>query len=583
MNSRERVLAAVRRQKPVVCLVSSRDEYMSALKRLLSQNRAALANDLLLAGLVMLTTLIIYAKSPVCQSCDTRWTLHIAQSVIQEGDVDLDEYVEQGLILSNDYRVVQIGEHFYSYFPLGTPLLAVLPLALYRVASSVLGLGVGELSQVFEMLVASSIVSICAAVIYGMGRLFLDRLWSCFLACVFAFCTSAWSTASRALWQHGPSMLMLSLTLYLMLLAEKRPRWIALSGLPLACAYVIRPTNSISVVCLSIFVLIRHKKRILGFLGVAMLVAIPFLALNSAIYRSILPPYFLPGRIGTNTAFWEAIAANLVSPARGLFVYSPVFLASVAGVLLKVRGKELGKLDVALLAVLVLHLVAVSSFKHWWGGHSFGPRFFSDMVPYLTYWAGVAVAELLRPAGRARFAYAVCFALLAVASAFAHGRGATSSLTFDWNREPVNVDWEPSRNWDWRDAQLLRGFLPKIEVRPERAYVVRHIQDRDEHLIKVELVDISRKSFHWRAIAPAGITLSPIEGAGAVRYSLLVTVPETSHSLGQHSLGTIRIQTAPDGLLGRPKAFVVPVELRIVEGDHKAFLPLALRESTRDR
>jgi hypothetical protein len=195
-------------------------------------------------------------------------------------------------------------------------------------------------------------------------------------------------------------------------------------------------------------------------LGVAAIVAVPFLILNWTTYHALLPPYYLPGRLGTNSAFLEAMAANLVSPARGLFIYSPVFLASVAGVLLKVRDKELGKLDVPLLAILFLHWAAISSFEHWWGGHSFGPRFFCDMVPYLTYLTGGAIARLLRSVGRARVVYAICFALLVEASVFTHGRGALSRATYAWNRKPVSVDRYPSRIWDWRDAQFMRGLLP---------------------------------------------------------------------------------------------------------------------------
>jgi hypothetical protein len=407
--------------------------------------------------LIAVISFVVYAYSPVLQSTDSRWTLHVAQSLILEGNLDLDEYVREGLIEPDNYRVVQIGEHVYSFFPLGTSLLSVPFVALRRAVGPILGPDVEELSRKYEMRVASAVVSICAAVIYGICRTSLNRLWSVFLAGVFGLGTSAWSTASRALWQHGPSMLMLSAALYIVLLAEKHPRWIAWAGLPLAYAYVIRPTNSISVVCLSVYVLVRHRKRVVGFLGVAAAVALPFLILNLMTYRTLLPPYYLPSRLGTNRAFWEAMAANLVSPARGLFVYSPVFLAAGVGILLKARDGELDKLDVTLLAIFVLHLAAISSFQHWWGGHSFGPRFLCDMVPYLTYLTGAAIVRLARHAGRARIAYAICFAVLVEVSVFMHSRGALSQATYAWNAEPVNVDQHTSRIWDWRDAQFLRG------------------------------------------------------------------------------------------------------------------------------
>jgi hypothetical protein len=41
------------------------------------------------------------------------------------------------------------------------------------------------------------------------------RRWAFAVAMVFAFGTAAWSTASRGLWQHGPSMLCLAVAAYL--------------------------------------------------------------------------------------------------------------------------------------------------------------------------------------------------------------------------------------------------------------------------------------------------------------------------------------------------------------------------------
>jgi hypothetical protein len=288
---------------------------------------------------------------------------------------------------------------------------------------------------------------------------------------------------------------MLSVALYIVLLAEKHPKWIAWAGQPLAYAYVIRPTNSISAVCLSVYVLVRHGKRIAGFLGLAAAVAVPFLVLNLTTYRTLLPPYYLPSRLGTNKAFWEAMAANLISPARGLFVYSPVFLAAIAGVLLKVRDKALGKLDTALIAVLLLHWVAISSFQRWWGGHSFGPRFFCDMVPYLTYLTGAAIVRLSRHAGRTRIAYAICLAVLVEVSVFMHGQGALSRATLAWNVEPINVDRRPARVWDWQDAQFMRGLRWRAENKvgyaelggeremAERSNILQKLSGRDRRSI----------------------------------------------------------------------------------------------------
>jgi hypothetical protein len=63
-------------------------------------------------------------------------------------------------------------------------------------------------ASVLELIFASLVTAAAAALLfyYVRGRLSLPK--SLLLAGLFAFGTSAYSTASRGLWQHGPSMLL---------------------------------------------------------------------------------------------------------------------------------------------------------------------------------------------------------------------------------------------------------------------------------------------------------------------------------------------------------------------------------------
>src|SRR5207253_9523971 len=64
------------------------------------------------------------------------------------------------------------------------------------------------------------------------------------LAALFAFGTSALSVASRGLWQHGPSMLLLAIALYLFVRAGTKPELTAFASIPLALAYAVRDRKS---------------------------------------------------------------------------------------------------------------------------------------------------------------------------------------------------------------------------------------------------------------------------------------------------------------------------------------------------
>jgi hypothetical protein len=305
--------------------------------------------------------------------------------------------------------------------------------------------------------VASFFVALTAAVLYMIGRRQLSTLSAVALAMIFAFCTPAWSTASRALWQHGPSMLMLATALLLVLHAREYPAAIQFVSLPLALAYVIRPTNSIAVALFSAYVLVSHRRFFMRYLLWSLVIVVPFLAFNWNVYGALLSPYYRPQRVGTSPYFAEALAGNMISPARGLLVFSPVFFCSFVGAWLKIRRHALERIQYVLVAVIVLHWLLIASFKHWYGGHSFGPRLFSDMTPFLVYFL-IPVLQMIasRAARHARPLAAALLGLSAISFAI-HAHGATDSATWDWNGIPTNVDAQPERIWDWRDLQFLRG------------------------------------------------------------------------------------------------------------------------------
>jgi len=124
----------------------------------------------------------------------------------------------------------------------------------------------------------------------------------------------------------------------------------------------------------------------------------------------------------------------------------------------KIRNKQSNTLDYFLLGIVFLHWVAISRYGHWWAGHSFGPRFFSDMIPYFIYFLIPVVAGMPKLKGMRKAVFASIFFCFILISLFAHYRGATNWDVHAWNRDPVDVDRNPARLWDWHDIQLLRGI-----------------------------------------------------------------------------------------------------------------------------
>lgn len=456
--------------------------------------RKAARFDILACALVFLLTLLVHGLSRNLTSFDSRWVVHTALSILHQGNTDLDEYLPQlerdrfylvECVSAEHVRSYPVRDreqcrdgHLYHFYPAGLPLL-VAP-AVWA-AEKTLGLAQpwlrplaeearspllksflrGDLVEghaVLELAIASFFMAVASAVLYLIARQFLGRLRSLLVAAIFAFCTPAWSTASRGLWQHGPSMLMLALALLLAILAEKRPGLIRFLGLPLALSFWIRPTNAVPILVFSVFVLLRHRKHFLSYMLWSAPLAALFVGYSLAIYGTLIPPYYWLYRVAANSLLFhsrlgEALAGNLISPSRGLFLYVPVFVFAVYGMAIRPHDERMRKLRPCLVAIVLLHWILISFFQDWAGGHSFGPRYFSDMTPLLTYF----LIPVLKPPGGARFrrtAFYLAFGALVAASFFINCRGATRWESYLWNVRPGEAN--PARLWDWKDPAFLR-------------------------------------------------------------------------------------------------------------------------------
>jgi hypothetical protein len=433
---------------------------------------------------------VVHVTSPNVIISDSRRSLAVAESIAHRRTLSLDQL--RGQVDPADYDLVQHDGHLYWLFPWTVALFLLPVVAWYDVAHAA-GWGPGSAAKVAavgsdwpaQVFVASAIVAATALVIHqialleftasGLSLRRRQRL-AVLCALVFSFGTAAWSTASRSMWQHGPSMLLLSLAALLALRSKSRPevaRWL---GLPLAAAYAVRPTNAIPLALFGLWMAVCRRRQLPGFAAGAAAVLGVFAFVNLKAYGSALPPYYAAGRLGRTPHFVEALAGNLVSPSRGLLLFSPVLILAAVGTILKLRAHRLDGLDLVLVASVAGHWVAISSFPRWWGGDSFGPRFFSDMVPFLVVLGLPVVTALAVPSRgvwiRRAAALGACGAL-AAASVGINFVGAYLPSTWCWNNIPADFDTRPARLWSWGDPQFLRGVGRLVKGPDRRGAIVR--------------------------------------------------------------------------------------------------------------
>jgi hypothetical protein len=290
---------------------------------------------------------------------------------------------------------------------------------------------------------------------YHVLRQLLPPRPAVWLTLLFAFGTPEWSIGSRNLAQHGLIILLLNVCLYILVAARERPRLIRYLAIPLSIAFTVRPSAFIPIAVLTLYVALHYRAELLRYLAWAAPAAGAFIAYYTVARHSPIPRYYDP-EFPDKVAFTLGFPMHWVSPSRGMLVFTPVFVFSLLGIYLIWRKRWLFPLSAYVAAIVLLHSLLIARY---FGGHSYGPRYFSDMtglfvfllVPAVVYWRKA-------PAGNARSASAALFVALALFGVFVHFRGATSIAANQWSAIPVSVDDAKWRVWDWSDPQFLRGL-----------------------------------------------------------------------------------------------------------------------------
>lgn len=422
---------------------------------------------------VFFVVFVAYLASPVVTSYDSHWSIHTGLSILHQGNTDIDEYLSSEKDRTH-FALEQVNGHYYSLFPVGTSVLSLPFIAIADVAFDPIIERLPALERFFvqqladhdiyvdqlkmidvypavELVIASFYTALAGVFIFLIARLQLNIPWALFVVFIFAFCTSSWSTSSRGLWQHGPSVMFLSLALYLLLREKIKPGFIHYMAIPLALAFIIRPTNAIPVFFFSLYVLLYYRPYFIKFMAIALPFALVYFAYNFSVYQQFFPTYSQVERVLHGQSFFTALAGHLISPARGLFIYSPILLLAFYGLL----GQK-SVLSRIILSLMLLHWLLIASFPHWWGGHCYGSRLMTDMLPYFIYFIVLALHKIsLKPSAHQHVFLLVIFPFV-LFSFYVHYQGAFNHAVFDWNSIPNDIDQNPQRLWDWQDIAIFR-------------------------------------------------------------------------------------------------------------------------------
>jgi len=214
-------------------------------------------------------------------------------------------------------------------------------------------------------------------------------------------------------------------------------------------AVVCRPTNVVVIAAFGVVALLRGRRCALGFLAGAAPFAVVLVWYNLSVAGYIAGGYApYGGRVWETVAqgrWLEHLAGLLLSPGRGLLIYTPVVVWSVLGAVRSVRS-GIRPETAACASIIAAYVLLTSFWFNWWGGYSYGPRLLADMLPFA---AALAVPVVTRPVSRwERLALVLTVAWSGIVQA-----GGVYRDTGRWNVDPP-IDRTPERLWSWRYSPI---------------------------------------------------------------------------------------------------------------------------------
>ncbi|MBX9622367.1 MAG: hypothetical protein K2X82_00985 [Gemmataceae bacterium] len=446
------------------------------------------------AGLLVAAHALYRAAAGTVQLCDSTYSLVVTQKALFERTLDLSDCIPADpaarAALPGRWGGNELPYHFtrrpgpdgaprvhYAY-PLGSSVLSA-PLVWYYVRVKGVDLldadGVPRYAAegLVQTRIAARVVAATVALFYLLGRFFLRPGAAALVAAGFAAGSPAYSTLSRALWSHTWAVFWLTVALVLLVAARRVTRRTVRAdllfgaglGTALFWAAFCRQHAVISAAAVGAYLLATNRRLLLATVGVGGLWAAALVACSLAYFGTPQPPSVYAAGMIDGKDVPARLGWLMVSPARGLLVYCP-YLAVVAGLLVACR-KHLPDAKLLVPAGLAVggHTLLLGCYNGWHGNWAYGPRYYSDVLPWFVLATALAVAGLAA-APWPRRAKAAWVATLVIGfgwGVFVHHRGANSPPAWEWNYRVAVVGDEPAVK-DWRHPQFLCGLTFTVNL-----------------------------------------------------------------------------------------------------------------------
>ena len=421
------------------------------------------------AGLLLATPLLVrlYTINPYLGLAPETYSATLTSHALARAHtIYLDEYFPHGQIPDDlAYAFPRRDGHIVSYEPLASPATFAPFFLRYRARAQ----WAGRLVWIGNHVAAE----IAAGIVVLLGVWLLTLVHptrAVLVAAIVALATSHRTINGAGLWTHTAAALWLVAGLFLWSHARRRPlvyypAATTALGLATLCRASLLPAAALAVIDAWRATAPRRLPAAASAIAVT-LVGTLALGVNWVVHGSLLGgrAEIVSGISTTHavSSYFQFSPVHLlgllVSPSRGMLVYTPVVLCALPGLVRSLRGQEaepMRLIALAGIAIFVLHGFIAT----WWGGWVFGPRYMTDLLPFIALWLA------LSPLPRRGRGLAIGTFTATLLWSFGVQQLGTMTYPCSWNRTPVSVDQAHERLWDWHDTQLRRCLA---RLRPQR-------------------------------------------------------------------------------------------------------------------
>jgi len=437
---------------------------------------------LLFAGLLS----IYNANGREIPSYDSQPTKLAARELLLRGTLRLDRVVAATPEYATRWGFIRATDGSYRsvYSPVPSLVAAAVAWPLWKVG--LVDIRAPRAPNLIAKLTASTLIAGAVVLSFFTARRTLPRHRALLVAGAVGLGTGLWSTASQTLWQTETAVF--GLAMALLPFGARREDLSAWSpiviGLGLGIALTARLQLAPAVACLLVGTwMTKGARAALVSTAVVAALIVPLAFAYSRWFGNPLGALPLTQEVNsrihaTGATFAlsvEGLRGLLISPSRGLLIFSPVVLVAAGGVRQAWNDGWRSPLRWCALALVAQYLV-YGSYAVWWGGHTYGPRYLLEILPLAVPLAAAALQDVgtfTRFAGTAALGWSV---VVAATGAFCYPHDT-------WNTHPSDVDRDHARLWAITDNQIVRcwrrGLSPQNFALVHRATVRRIAEGND--------------------------------------------------------------------------------------------------------